>query len=76
MSSLFSIGEDEMDLDDEVSRADKKLRSTLETILITIKINFNSFALKYLCIERVFEAYFKDFTSHVSLHVLRLLISP
>ena len=36
MSSLFSIGEDEMDLDDEV-----RLRSTGYTFLITINVNLN-----------------------------------
>ena len=38
MSSLFSIGEDEMDLDDEV-----RLRSAPYTFVITTNINFNIF---------------------------------
>lgn len=45
MSSLFSIGEDEMDLDDEVKG--RKLRSTPCTFVLFININLNSFTLKY-----------------------------
>jgi len=41
MSSLFSIGEDEMDLDDEVSW--RNLRSIPCTFVLTIDINLKSF---------------------------------
>ena len=48
MSSLFSIGEDEMDLDDEVSRKTATLDYLNLTLIITININFNSFTIKYM----------------------------